>query len=312
MKNLITTIVLLIISFNVYASKRLYNAVKEQNVQKVKKLLYSNGVEINIRMEDGRTPLIEAVDLENLEIVTLLLLRDADPNLVTKHYQYSPIMISAEKGNYGLTKLLIDNKAKVNQRSSTGANALTLAVSENHDDVARLLADNGSKLNYPTAAFRDPPLIMAIINKNYDLVRYLIVKGADVNCFGRNWITPLIYLSSRGEFDLVKLLFEYGYTNIDQRKINGSGTALYYSVQNGHNDIAVYLVAKGADINRPHEDTGITPLMLAAKNSNLEIVTLLLKNYVMVTARSRNGDTALSLATDTEIRELLIASGGRE
>ncbi|PJZ26800.1 hypothetical protein CH352_03700 [Leptospira hartskeerlii] len=84
-------------------------------------------------------------------------------------------------------------------------------------------------------------------------------------------------------------------------------TPLMIAAREGEVEIAEFLVRNGADINAKTRD-GHTALMMAVYNRNLDIVKLLLKNGANVHIKSKQGHTAFSEASleeSIQIKELL-------
>jgi uncharacterized protein len=77
------------------------------------------------------------------------------------------------------------------------------------------------------------------------------------------------------------------------------------------------LLAKGADVNAQgsegaeHND-GLTALMVASQQGRPDVVQALLAKGADVNAKSNDGGTALSLATDHEVRALLLQAGANQ
>ena len=85
-------------------------------------------------------------------------------------------------------------------------------------------------------------------------------------------------------------------------------TPLMIAAREGEVEIAEFLVRNGADINAKTRD-GHTALMMAVYNRNLDIVKLLLKNGANVHVKSKQGHTAFSEASleeSIQIKELLL------
>ena len=83
-----------------------------------------------------------------------------------------------------------------------------------------------------------------------------------------NSYTPLIYASSWGNLDIVKLLIERG-ADINQVDKNGNGPlmpAIYFKKL----DVVELLIKKGADVNQVNKN-GKTPLNYAISNKSLPI-----------------------------------------
>ncbi|MCY4400131.1 MAG: ankyrin repeat domain-containing protein [Gemmatimonadetes bacterium] len=72
-----------------------------------------------------------------------------------------------------------------------GFSALHYAVREGHRSTASLLLDGGADINQPTAGDETSPMLVAIINGNYDLARDLLERGADPNQLSDDGAGPL-------------------------------------------------------------------------------------------------------------------------
>ena len=162
---------------------------------------------------------------------------------------------------------------------------------------------------------------------DYDRIKRLIEKGADVNAQNNNGWTALMLASAWGYIDIVTLLIEEG-AYVNARTKHGN-TALMYASQEGHPEVAELLIEKGADIN-VQEDYGWTALMFASDRGQIEVTKLLIekgadvntmsieheecrdygKEYVIV--RVPCGYTALMAASEMghiDIVKLLIEAG---
>ncbi|PKA17081.1 ankyrin repeat domain-containing protein [Leptospira haakeii] len=85
-------------------------------------------------------------------------------------------------------------------------------------------------------------------------------------------------------------------------------TPLMIAAREGEVEIAEFLVRSGADINAKTRD-GHTALMMAVYNRNLDIVKLLLKSGANVHTKSKQGHTAFSEASleeSIQIKEILL------
>ena len=72
-----------------------------------------------------------------------------------------------------------------------GFTALHYAVREGHRSTAALLLDGGADLDQPTAGDQTSPMLVAVINGNYDLARDLLERGADPNLVSDDGAGPL-------------------------------------------------------------------------------------------------------------------------
>jgi ankyrin repeat protein len=72
-----------------------------------------------------------------------------------------------------------------------GLTPLHYAVRDGRDEAARLLLAAGADINGVTKGDQTSPLLMAVINGNYDLALYLLENGADPNLASDDGAAPL-------------------------------------------------------------------------------------------------------------------------
>jgi ankyrin repeat protein len=72
-----------------------------------------------------------------------------------------------------------------------GLTALHYAVREGHAEVARQLLRGGADLDQPTGGDHSTPMLVAVINGQYDLAREMLEMGADPNSASEDGVTPL-------------------------------------------------------------------------------------------------------------------------
>ena len=72
-----------------------------------------------------------------------------------------------------------------------GFTALHYAAREGHRSTAALLADGGADIDQPTGGDHTSPMLVAVINGNYDLARDLLERGADPNQLSDDGAGPL-------------------------------------------------------------------------------------------------------------------------
>jgi ankyrin repeat protein len=121
---------------------------------------------------------------------------------------------------------------------------LYTAINRNQSNtVIQLLLQNGSKANGEI-------LMLTMEKQRLDLAKQFIETGIDVNYqypLSKNYadgMTPLLYASKWNNFELIKLLVEKG-ANINVKAKDGN-TALTMAQTNGNNEIYNYLIEHGA------------------------------------------------------------------
>jgi ankyrin repeat protein len=114
------------------------------NRERVFKLLKNKNVYLNSRSYSGeQTPLIEAIYMEDGEIVAALLAAGADPDS-KDDLEWTALMLAANKGLTEIAKLLIAAHANVNIQDAVGYSPLILAASHGHQEIVESLLAAGS------------------------------------------------------------------------------------------------------------------------------------------------------------------------
>ena len=146
-----------------------------------------------------------------------------------------------------------------------------------------------------------------------------VEKNLKVRAFER-WKADLMKAASVGNLEEVKRLcseetkeLRIGFMRdspIDAKDKNGK-SVLMYAAENGHIEIARYLIENDADVDwqtwKKSSETseGSTALMYAAKNGHQGIVTLLVGYGANINLETSEGSTALILATSNDHTEIV-------
>ncbi len=175
----------------------------------VVRVLIKSRANVNYRSREGNSPLYNAVAFCHIEIATLLLQNGADPNIVGP--DGIPLICDAAKTDYlpGV-KLLIRYHADVNKRWSKSYRSTALMW----------------------ASFRS-------LNRNLDVVEFLISHRADINAKSDRKETALMYAVLANNTAVAKALISAGAT-IDARNTEGNA-ALDLARKHHENDMILLL-----------------------------------------------------------------------
>jgi ankyrin repeat protein len=274
---------------NNYGATPMGLAAEVGNAEMIK-LLLEAGADPESPNADGQTALLAVARTGNVEAAKLLIDRGAKVDAREKWGGQTPLMWASARRHPPMMQFLISKGADVNARSidrdyqrhvtaegrpksldSGGLTALLYAARENCMACVKVLLDNKADIDLP-----DPdgvsPLLVAIMNSNWDLAKQLILAGADVN----QWDTY-------GEAPL--------FTAVGQRSQASGGrggvldplnqtdglTIVRMLLERGANP-DMQLFFKPANVRGSTNVRGTTPLIRAANNADLEVVKLLLQH----------------------------------
>lgn len=128
------------------------------------------------------------------------------------------------------------------------------------------------------------PLWVAVCENNFDVVKLLVVHGADINGSTFANSTPLRCACYMDNIKTVEYLVENG-ASINERSVFG-GTCLMNATR-GSLELCEFLVNNGASINATHQD-GYTALYCATTGCRLDLVNLFLNNGASHFVKIRN------------------------
>ncbi len=260
--------------------------------------------DVNLRAEDGKTPLLAAC--------------------ACPHYNRS-----VEKA----LRLLLSNGADPKAQDNEGNNALALLPwhRENRDEIMVLLEagvpvdDKALPVRYEEGTL----LHLAITYDDQELFQALLKAKADINRRDQGGTSPLALAVESGKPWFVNELLKAG------APVNNSATAprdrhipyldkvfkarddmLCRAVYKGDMEVIRLLIAAGVDVNAPTNRVydRLTPLHVAVDNGRQDIVNALLKAGAKTNSQDNRGRTPLHYAVrmdDVEIVKALLKAGAK-
>ena len=250
----------------------LYNA-SENGYLEIVKILINAGVDVNLPVENGLTPLHISSHKGHVKVVEALIEAGADPNSASTDGK-TPLHFASLKGHVEVVEALITTKADPNSAKTDGKTPLHIASLKGHVEVVEALIEAGAKVDSKISDDGITPLHIASQEGHVEVVEALIKAGAKVDSKISDGKTPLHLASLRGHAKVVEALIE-AKAEIDS-KISDGKTSLHIASQEGHVEVVEALIEANAEIDSKTK-YGSTPLCLASKNGHLQIVKNLLE-----------------------------------
>jgi uncharacterized protein len=253
-------------------------AAKQQDKAALRTLLKSKS-DINAPEPDGSTALHWASHWDDIESVDLLLKAGANVN-AKNEYDVTPLSLAVENGSLPMVARLVKAGANVNAATATGETPLMTAVRTRSVPVVKALLSAGANVNAQGGGRQQSALMWAVDEHAHDVVQLLLAHKADPNL--RSEARPEYVTFSRGNpqggrlTGLADQTLESDGSRPGLRWIKKGGmSALMLAARDGDLDSAKLLLASGARINDTNP-IGSTPLMLAIRNDRTDLALFLL------------------------------------
>ncbi len=160
---------------------------------------------------------------------------------------YTPLFFAAQKGFVDIVKILVEQaNADVNSKNGHGIDSmpLTIASFNGHSEIVRYLLNHGAKIHVNYLLLNGYSALAGAIDEGHDDVVKILIEEGNANVELRNedrlW-TALHRAAHEGDLDIVKYLVEDAGANVSARTGDGKDTAQTLAEKNGHQNVAQYL-----------------------------------------------------------------------
>lgn len=268
----------------------------------------------------GNTPLHFAVEEDRLDIVKMLFTIQVDINKLMKNYD-KVLSHALKRGNYKIIKSLVgfslheDDNLK--RRAFNLLSRQKLRMMGYNDNVIDSLFDKYVVVNSESDG---TPLLLAVKNRNLDMVEFLLNAGSDINAstyyrYKHGW-TALHEAIHINDEDIVEFLLKKEDCDFNLKKNEYSLTPLEVAASSNH----LKMVQKLVDKIFHHDKYGtdkfkhvLKAFHIAIKANFVEIAKYFLDTVnIDVNMITENGESALGVAiyaNQVGMAELLLNSG---
>lgn len=216
---------------------------------------------INTALVNGQTPLHEALEINQTEVVTLLIERGASLMARRQHDGYTPFHVAAYCGrNAVLKRMLLLNASLLNLPIESGATALHLAVQAGLLSTVELLIAAGADVNRIDKQLNSP--LMFAVKNRYQQIAYLLITKTNLNAKNRDQESVLSIAASMSDFELCDQLIKAG-ADLKQYEQEVKKSLSYYLIIKGEYQRYQYYI--DADLISSHKKyEGKSAICLAA------------------------------------------------
>ena len=179
--------------------------------------------------------------------------------------KWSPLHLAVWNGDLKITELLLDNISEESETrsvlksvTSKGSTPFKLAVTNGHAHILKLLIERGA-LNSQEEETQG--LFVTAIKKGYlDVVKCLHKHGAKLETLYHHNHTALHYAVEDGHINIAKYLIDNG-AAVDAITLKKERTPLHTAVIGKHSDVVEFLISNGANVDAK-DAKDMTPLHL--------------------------------------------------
>lgn len=190
-------------------NQALLAATRQGDKELLTKLL-TDGADIDVTDNEGRTPALIAVHTNQLDIFKLLLEKGANIN-IRDNRSDNPLLYAGAEGMLDFVKVSIAAGADTSIVNRFGGTALIPAADRGHVDIVEeLLTSSDVNIDHVNN-LGWTALLEAIIlgdggKEHQAIVQLLIQHGADIQLADSNGISPLQHAQNRGYQEMVEML----------------------------------------------------------------------------------------------------------
>ena len=232
-------------------------------------------------------------------------------SLATAAGQDLRLVRAAAEQDTEAVRALLDEGVDVNTARADGATALLWAAHWDDLPMVERLLRAGANVN-ATDDHGVTALERAAENTSPAMVETLMAAGASATAARTSGLTPLMTAARTGHGQVVSMLLDHG-ADVNATTKETHSTALMWAVAESHPAVVRVLLDGGAD---PNTSTarGLTPLLFAARNGDIEMAETLIAAGVDVNRPGADGTHVLpyAIVTGRDVFALFLLEQGAD
>lgn len=225
-----------------------------------------------------------------------------DPAQPSEIFKVTTLHIAASNRQYEIARYLVSLDIDINAADKTGDTPLHWATEAGDIEMCRILIKGGADINRRNRLGESALFTAAVISP--EITEFLLEAGADAmqneTIYGSY---PAHTAAAAGRIETFRLLIK-PLNNINITCSNTGNTPLHIAARNNQVEMILYLLSEKADYTAHNRD-GETPLHSAVLMNRYDAVNAMLQSRVDLLTTDRFGDTVLHTAAFTENYELL-------
>ncbi|XP_048246181.1 uncharacterized protein LOC124123842 isoform X2 [Haliotis rufescens] len=236
-------------------------------------LLVSEGADLTLTDKCNKDCLMFACEGGNMSIVKhILSMRTCDINRRGGYRKRTPIMMTAERGHYGVYHLLVSESADLTLTDQYNKDCLMSACEGGNISIVKhILSMKTCDINRRGGYRKQTPIMMALKGGHNDVYHLLVSEGADLTLTDQYNTDCLMFACEGGNISIVKHILSLKTCDINRRRGELKKTPIMMTFERGDCDVYHLLVSEGADLARTDADN-TDCLMSACEGGNISIV----------------------------------------
>lgn len=192
---------------DVYGRVPLHYACLRGRIAMVEKLVEAEPRTIDMKDHDNFTPLIHSIVRHRIDCVRLLLANNAkfDPQSDNDHI---PLNLACQHESMEVVTLLLEKNAKLLADAEGLYPQHLVARSSQKPDLLLLLRQHGADLNQRDKLYQWTPLFHAASEGRVECLRALLESGADPEALDEKGLTAMYYATWEGHLECMDLLWD--------------------------------------------------------------------------------------------------------